>query len=81
MNAKQPEAYTPATRYRAVEGSESGHCCFTATVIDLAEPEMHSEGYWLGWYDRVCECFSIEDAKYIAEALNEKEVKDDSTRN
>lgn len=46
-------------RYVVRRESESGHCCFGATVIDTA-----SEGA------NVCECFEVGDAERIARALN-----------
>jgi hypothetical protein len=51
-------------RYVAVEGSTMGHgCCFDGTVIDTEAPE----------YDNVlCECCTLEQAKMIAAALNER---------
>jgi hypothetical protein len=50
-------------RYQVVKGSESGHCCFEATVIDT-EKEV------LGHPDWVCECFDPPRAHAIADALN-----------
>lgn len=53
-------------RYKVVEGSESGHCCFDATVVDTQTPHpFYSDDY--AW---VCECFDIESAQNIADALN-----------
>ena len=53
-------------RYKAVKGSESGHCCFDATVVDTQTPHplFAREHYY------VCECFDMEDAQKIADALN-----------
>lgn len=48
-------------RYEVREGSESCHCCFEATVVDTTKPD-----------EIICECFSIEYAKKIAEALNKE---------
>jgi hypothetical protein len=48
-------------RFKAVEGSESSHCCFEATVM-LGE-------------ETICECFSMEDAKRVADALNAAESR------
>ena len=53
-------------RYKAVKGSESGHCCFDATVVDTQTPHPT----FAGDLDWVCECFTIEDAQKIADALN-----------
>lgn len=53
-------------RYKAVEGSESAHCCFEATVVDtqIPNPMFRDEPDW------VCECFNMETAQKIADALN-----------
>lgn len=53
-------------RYKAVKGSESGHWCFDSTVVDTRtpHPEFTGDHYW------VCECFDMEDAQKIADALN-----------
>lgn len=53
-------------RYKAVEGSESAHCCFKATVVDTqtSNPSFCDELDW------VCECFDMESAQKIADALN-----------
>lgn len=52
-----------SARYKAVEGSESWHCCFEATVVDTQAPILDSSA-WL------CECFDMETAQKIADALN-----------
>jgi len=53
-------------RYKVVEGSESAHCCFEATVVDTQtpNPSFRNEPDW------VCECFDMEIAQKIADALN-----------
>ena len=53
-------------RYKAVEGSESAHCCFGATVVDTQTPHPT----FAGDHDWVCECFDMESAQKIADALN-----------
>jgi len=50
-------------RHRVVKGSESGHCCFEATVIDTAKEVA-------GHPDWVCECFDLSRAHAIADAMN-----------
>lgn len=64
-------------RYQVVPESQSGHCCFEATVVDATRPDLRStdgkhyqdsDGYLR--YKQVCECFDLEDAKRIAAALN-----------
>lgn len=56
-------------RYVVVGGSESGHCCFGATVVDTQAPHPTSAGD----PDWVCECHDIETAQKIADALNASE--------
>ena len=46
-------------RYVVHEGSDSGHCCFDASVIDTERDNVC-----------VCECFGLEEAHRIADALN-----------
>lgn len=53
-------------RYKAVEGSESAHCCFEATVVDTQTPRPS----FCGDPDWVCECYDMETAQKIADALN-----------
>ncbi len=53
-------------RYQVVEKSISAHCCFEATVIDT-----HNKGRYI--HDQgqcICECFEVEDARKVADALN-----------
>lgn len=54
-------------RYKVFIGSESGHCCFEATVIDTQSTEYHASGDW------VCECFEMSDAERICAVLNAAE--------
>lgn len=49
-------------RYQVVVGSQSCHCCFEATGVDTSRPNT------------VCECFSMEDAQLICDALNAKDA-------
>lgn len=49
-------------RYKVIEHSVSGHCCFEATVIDTLN----------GNDEMICESFDIDDAKMIANKLNEE---------
>lgn len=69
---------TDKKRYQVVEGSESAHCCFEATVIDAQTPIMingkpHLDRFGNQRFESVCECFSVDDANKIAGALNLKE--------
>lgn len=50
-------------RYIVVDGSESAHCCFEATVVDTSRLT----------HVNICECFDFEEAVLIAEALNKME--------
>lgn len=54
-------------RYKVIEGSESGHCCFKATVVDTQRPDSD---YDPKQHSQICECFDMEDAEKIASALN-----------
>jgi hypothetical protein len=61
-------------RYRAIEGSQSAHCCFEATVIDSSKlmnrfPDDDR-------FEVVCECFELGDAEKIAAALNAANPED-----
>jgi hypothetical protein len=60
-------------RFQVVQGSESGHCCFDATVVDTQSP--HSA--FKDSPDWVCECFELEDAEKICAALNAAEEVSD----
>lgn len=56
-------------RYKVLPGSQSGHCCFDATVVDTHTPQNN----WHGKeprYEAVCECFDLADAELVAAGLN-----------
>lgn len=62
-------------RYKVIDGSQSAHCCFVATVVDTTKhvliggkPYMARGG--LPQYEAVCECFEDADATMICAALN-----------
>jgi len=55
-------------RYKVIEDSQSGHCCFDWTVVDTETP--HSVYASLGLFEAVCECFEKEQAKLVCAALN-----------
>jgi hypothetical protein len=62
-------------RYQVREGSQSAHCCFEATVIDTAKPEIIGGEHYRDHegnlhYEAVCECFSMANAETVAAALN-----------
>lgn len=61
-------------RYRVVEGSQSGHCCFDFTVVDTDRPEIIGGKPYVvdgvPHYEAICECFGREDADAIAAAMN-----------
>lgn len=63
-------------RYKVIESSVSGHCCFEATVIDTSEVEAGLA------HSCVCECFTLEDAQKVCNALNsaQKESICDTTQ-
>lgn len=56
-------------RYKIINTSTSGHCCFTHTVVDTTKPEGYSDEYG-EHYEAMCECFNLEDAETITKALN-----------
>lgn len=65
-------------RYAVHKGSQSGHCCFDATVVDLTKPHIVGGKHFQGedgqhHYEEVCECFDLEDALRICDALNSVE--------
>lgn len=57
-------------RYKVVDGSQSYHCCFVATVVDTTRPVIINGEQYEGQFEAVCECFEDEDAEKIAAALN-----------
>lgn len=63
-------------RFVAIEGSQSGHCCFEATVLDTHSETLRSENRPALHFDAICECFSIEDAEFIANKLNKTKKYD-----
>lgn len=56
-------------RYAVVDGSESGHCCFTASVVDTRKPSLVGNEPYV---EIVCECFERKEAEMVASALNAK---------
>ena len=66
-------------RYIVIPKSQSAHCCFEATVIDMQQPRIVNGQHMLYdgvlRYEAVCECFDILDAQSIADALNTTEKK------
>jgi hypothetical protein len=61
-----------ADRYKVVEDSQSGHCCFDYTVVDTTRPEMIGGEQYKDHFEAVCECFDREDADLICSALNRR---------
>ena len=62
-------------RYIVVEESLSNHCCFEATIVDTSEGRSPNDPNWKGetyWNKTICECFTKEDAYFIAKQLNDK---------
>ena len=61
-------------RYKVVAGSQSCHCCFSATIVDTTKPLEQYEGFdSLPEFDSVCECFDSESSELICNALNMSE--------
>ena len=63
------------SRFKVLNKSMSGHCCFEATVMDTTKPCMigadhYSDQDGNAYYESVCECMDIEDANRIADSLN-----------
>lgn len=58
-------------RYKAIGESLGGHqCCFSATVVDSQDvTEFDPHGV------TVCECYDLETAQKIADALNKEEER------
>lgn len=50
--------------YAVVDKSNSGHCCFVASVMDTRDTPTAG-----GYTDAVCECYDVDQAKRIADAL------------
>lgn len=71
-----------SNRYQVLDGSQSAHCCFEATVIDTQRPQMVCGQPFVyegkTQYHAICECFETEDAELIAKALNEVEVRNEN---
>lgn len=65
-----PKEEKPAPRYKIVTGSQSGHCCFEATVVDTKYPVIYHGIHYNDQYEAVCESFSASNAELIAAALN-----------
>ena len=61
-------------RFKVVDGSQSGHCCFKATVVDTTKPVMIRGVHFKNQFEVVCETFDFRDAIYVAKALNAKET-------
>lgn len=64
-------------RYGIYNASQSAHCCFRYTVVDLTKPHIiageHYEDENGKHYDPLCECFDLESAEQIVDALNAME--------
>ncbi|QGH72604.1 MAG: hypothetical protein [Myoviridae sp. ctThM1] len=56
-------------RYQVKKGSESGHCCFEASVIDTHDSFNIGENVH---YTCICECEDYTTAEWIAAALNNR---------
>ena len=61
-------------RYIIIEGSQSAHCCFDATVVDTMNPVIIGGKPYapdgVQEYKSVCECFEVSDAIAICDAMN-----------
>lgn len=61
------------SRFTVIKGSQSAHCCFEATVVDMTKPVMIGDDHFDNQYESVCECFDVDDAVMICSALNSME--------
>ena len=57
-------------RYKIIEGSQTGHCCFEYTVVDTLSIKSRGETEADIRYAEVCECFDRPSAVLICNALN-----------
>jgi hypothetical protein len=55
-------------RYKIVQGSQSAHCCFGYTIVDTTTVLT---GY-KDDYEEICECFELQQAELICDALNSR---------
>lgn len=61
-------------RYKVFPISQSAHCCFEATVVDSTKPKTYFDPDINDFHhETICECFSIEDAQLVCDALNARE--------
>jgi hypothetical protein len=66
-------------RYKIIEESTSGHCCFDYTVVDTSKPlilvddAVWAQGNCETLYETVCECFEKNFAEIVCSALNKQE--------
>lgn len=58
------------SRYKIVEGSQSAHCCFGYTIVDITKPVMNGDLQWRDQFEPLCECFELQEAETIVNALN-----------
>lgn len=61
---------TMTDRYIVVDGSQSAHCCFSATVVDTTRPVMIHGKHYENQFEPICECIDYDDAQRIADAMN-----------
>lgn len=59
-------------RYQVIEGSQSAHCCFDFTVVDVTKPLIIAGEQYRNEFESVCECFDEAAAKMICDALNKE---------
>jgi hypothetical protein len=61
-------------RYKMIDGSQSAHCCFEASVVDTERPVKNGDGEDTDRFETVCECFTEGAAMQIADALNKADM-------
>lgn len=64
-------------RFKVVDGSQSAHCCFEATVVDTTNPVMIAGKHYENQYEALCETFDHADADLICAALNAHKPAED----
>lgn len=61
------------SKYAVRDHSQSGHCCFVATVVDTTKPEIIGGEQFEDHCEAICECFTRAEADLIAAVLNAAE--------
>jgi len=57
-------------RFQMVKGSQSCHCCFEFTIVDMTRPVIINGEHYENQFEPVCECFEEDAARQVVDALN-----------